>query len=607
MHSFQTIFSLALLFTTSFASPIILDPGQSAATCGNNHYTSAQISSAVSTGCKFYHSGTGAGGSTYPHAFKDYEHIPMSSNGPWEEFPIMKKGDYNGGAPGADRVVFNSACQLSAVVTHTGFMETISRITQIEQELGNHRAAITKLESELSQLRATQDQQPQDHQPQHQKDTSNSSPNGSSTTNSKPDTHPPTTNPTQPKKYPLLHSEYTRYGRQLILPEISLHGHLKLKTSSVLLIGAGGLGCPAAIYLAGAGLGHIGIVDGDTVDESNLHRQILHGGNVGVNKAVSAVEAMRKLNPLVKYTAHEEALTAENAIDLVSGYDIVLDCSDNPATRYLVSDVCVASGKPLVSGAALRTDGQLLVLNAPPNIGPCYRCVFPVPPPADSVPTCGEAGVLGPVVGVMGVLQALEAIKVLVGQMPDRAEMLLFAGWGMGFRSIRMKGKRKTCVACGEGVERDALRERIGDGSVDYVRFCGGDGVADGLGELERVDARTYGKVVERGEKHLLVDVREKVQFELCAVEGSVNLPFSEIPGRVDGEQGERLRVQLEELMENTGSDTPLYVVCRLGNDSQVAVRRFQELGIDKERWIGDIRGGLRAWRRDVDVDFPDY
>ncbi|CAO2658002.1 Nn.00g072620.m01.CDS01 [Neocucurbitaria sp. VM-36] len=442
-------------------------------------------------------------------------------------------------------------------------------------------------------------------------------------------------------KWPLEKHEYRRYGRQLIMPEIGLQGQLRLKHSRVLVVGVGGLGCPAAAYLVGAGVGTVGLVDGDVVEESNLHRQILHSSaRVGMTKVESAMVTLRSLNPNIKLMPHISRLVPETAISIFRNYDLVLDCTDTPASRYLISDTCVLLGKTLVSASALRIDGQLIVLNNPPlppgdpKGGPCYRCVFPKPPPPESVVSCGDGGILGPVVGVMGVLQALEAIKVLTQKpastqslQPDPPSLLIFSAYSNPmFRSIRLRSRKLKCAAC--SAQATISPELLESGSLDYIQFCGSIGPIDALTPQERISAESYAKLrsgvnpftgtVSNKDSHILVDVREKVQFELCNIDGSVNIPYSAVsatpglslnlstpsPGSSTMEVDENdWVVQLRE------SEKPIFVVCRLGNDSQVTVKKMKELGLDYggKRFIGDIRGGLEAWRKNVDAEFPDY
>ncbi|ROV90398.1 hypothetical protein VPNG_10025 [Cytospora leucostoma] len=448
-------------------------------------------------------------------------------------------------------------------------------------------------------------------------------------------------------KWPLTAEEYDRYGRQLILPNVGIHGQQRLKSSKILIIGAGGLGCPAAAYIAGAGIGTLGIVDGDTVEPSNLHRQIAHGtSRVGMFKVDSLVAYCKELNPLPTYVPHREHLTPQNAQDIVSQYDLVLDCTDHPTSRYLISDICVLLGKPLVSASALRTDGQLIVLNCPPapqgtvspQSPPCYRCVFPRPPPPESVVSCGEGGVLGPVVGVMGVLQALEAIKLisaglhLPGPAPDdnggkmalSPTLLLFSGGVVGapgFRSVRMRSRRKECFACGEGSEARLTLGTLRGGGLDYVAFCGGMSAPIRLlGDEERVSVEYYNNEVLKSEDgarrgHCLLDVREKELFDICHIDGAVNMPYSRIQRssrsqRSDQVEGstEPTKVALPDwIPSDLPEDAPIYVVCRLGNDSQLVAKQLKDLEEvkDKKRFIGDIKGGMRAWKEGVDKTLP--
>ncbi|ESZ96277.1 hypothetical protein SBOR_3332 [Sclerotinia borealis F-4128] len=431
-------------------------------------------------------------------------------------------------------------------------------------------------------------------------------------------------------KWPMSLEEYKRYGRQMIVPDIGIQGQLRLRSASVLLVGAGGLGCPAAAYIAGAGVGTIGIVDGDIIEESNLHRQILHRTDkVGVNKAVSIAQYVSGLNSNVKTNIYETHLTPQNAQDIVKDYDLVLDCTDHPTSRYLISDICVLLQKPLVSASALRTDGQLIVLNNPAlppgdlSGGPCYRCVFPKPPPPEAVTSCGDGGIIGPVVGVMGVLQALEAVKLIASGKLDAVgengninptsktnpttnptTMLLFSTNGTSpFRNVRLRGRRSNCFACGE--EAQLSLEQLKSGSMDYVLFCGITNPVTLLSNEERIEAREYEESTRKKEKdHLLIDVREKVQFDICNIEGSHNIPFSSLQGNKKDEDS-----PLSWLTNNLHPKTPIYIVCRLGNDSQLATRKMKEMGLDLkgDRFIGDIKGGLRSWKEQVDDSWPEY
>ncbi|KAK9774685.1 putative Adenylyltransferase and sulfurtransferase uba4 [Seiridium cardinale] len=417
--------------------------------------------------------------------------------------------------------------------------------------------------------------------------------------------------------WPLKEEEYARYGRQLILPSIGIQGQLRLKSTAVLIIGAGGLGCPAAAYLAGAGVGTLGIVDGDTVEESNLHRQIAHStAKIGAMKVDSLASFCRQLNPGVSYVRYGSHLSPQNAEEIVSKYDVVLDCTDHPTSRYLISDICVLLQKPLVSASALRTDGQLIVLNNPaapqgsPEGGPCYRCVFPKPPPAESVVSCGEGGILGPVVGVMGVLQALEAIKLIAAGFntrqgePSTPSLLLFSASGpTTFRIMRMRDRRTDCFACSASSELSL--DTLKSGLLDYVAFCGVTAPVSLLKPEERVTATIYNTLVKKQSEldHILLDVREREHFDIASIPGAINVPYSAFQKRSMATDPSRP----DWLPASLPSDAPIYVVCRVGNDSQLVTQKLKDMGLDEAgaRFIGDIAGGMRAWKQEVDTTLP--
>jgi adenylyltransferase/sulfurtransferase len=359
-----------------------------------------------------------------------------------------------------------------------------------------------------------------------------------------------------------------------------------------------------------------------------------------VHHAAKCSELTRcnRLNPNVKLVPYVARLTPETAMSTFSKFDIVLDCTDTPASRYLISDTCVLLGKPLVSASALRTDGQLMVLNNPPlppgdsNGGPCYRCVFPKPPPPESVVSCGDGGILGPVVGVMGVLQALEAIKVLTQQRltpssaaADPPSLLIFSAYSQPmFRSIRLRTRKAKCAAC--SAQASISAQGLGSGNVDYVQFCGSVNPVAVLTAQERISPENYAKLrsgvnpftgtVSSKDNHILVDTREQVEFELGNIDGSVNIPFSTIastahPGLDSSRSGDYDVdvVERDWIAKLVQSEKPVFVVCRRGNDSQLSVKKMKQLGVDYggKRFVGDIRGGLEAWRKSVDGDFPDY
>ncbi|KAK0751764.1 hypothetical protein B0T18DRAFT_362461 [Schizothecium vesticola] len=435
----------------------------------------------------------------------------------------------------------------------------------------------------------------------------------------------------------LTDEEFDRYSRQMIVPGMGKEGQLRLINGRILIIGAGGLGCPAAQYIAGAGVGTIGIIDGDVVELSNLHRQVGHStSRIGMKKVDSLITHLRDLNPLPTYIPHPFPLTPQNAASILSAYDVILDCTDNPATRYLISDVCVLLGKPLVSAASVRTSGQLIVLNCPPAPQgvladgphpPCYRCCFKNPPPPHAAPSCGEAGILGPVVGLMGLAQAGEAIKILAsalhlpthtGEANLRQPTLLIYSYDLAgavgpytFRALRMAGRKKTCFACGEGSEGRLTLEGIKDGTPDYEVFCGLNATpkGGGLSPQERITAGAYRAARERGELegHLLVDTREREHFSLGRIEGAVNVPFGGLLMKAaaikrEGGRGAEILPGV-----GVGAEAAIFVVCRRGLDSQEVVEKFKELGLDNggKRRIMDIVGGMKAWKDEVDPSFP--
>lgn len=342
------------------------------------------------------------------------------------------------------------------------------------------------------------------------------------------------------------------------------------------------------------------------------------------------------MNPKISYQAHTSHLEAATALDIIDQYDLIFDCTDHPTSRYLISDAAVIAGKPLVSASALRTEGQLLVLNNPPTKdgasdgGMCYRCVFPVAPPAESVMSCGDGGILGPVVGVMGVLMAVEAIKIITaGMTPPNSQvggpykpntpssaaitptLLLYSAYSSPpFRTMRLRGKRPNCLSCSSLATID--RQSLASGSLDYAAFCGTTSPVSVLPNEERISAQEYREIVKDASKvHTLIDVREKTQYDLCHLENSFNLPFSHITGSSLGGNSRDIHSTFEHLMaENQDLALhPIYFVCRFGNDSQLAVQRLKDTPSLKGRLgtMRDIKGGLMAWKRDVDHGFPEY
>ncbi|KAF9325819.1 Molybdenum cofactor synthesis protein 3 [Podila minutissima] len=369
---------------------------------------------------------------------------------------------------------------------------------------------------------------------------------------------------------------------------------MNLRNCSVLVVGAGGLGSPCALYLGAAGVGRLGIVDHDVVDTSNLHRQIIHNeARQGMSKAQSAALSIQMINPHCQVIPYDLVLDSSNAQPVINQYDIVIDATDNVATRYLLNDACVLGNKPLVSGSALRLDGQLTIYNY--RGGPCYRCLFPTPPPAETVTNCSDGGVLGVVPGIIGCLQALEAIKIAIrtnDQYPPT--MTIFsANSSTMFRTIKLRKKKSECIMCGDSPTITKL--------IDYVRFCGSS-ATDKTPDLhlipfdERLTCEKYKQIIDNHVPHLVLDVREKVQFDICSLPESLNIPLKNLPR------------ELEQIKHTLGADSskPIYVVCRRGNDSQPAARILQEAGVTAGE-VKDVVGGLDRWSDKIDPSFPKY
>ena len=335
---------------------------------------------------------------------------------------------------------------------------------------------------------------------------------------------------------------------------------------------------------------------------------------------------------------YPEHLTPVTAVDIISTYDLVLDCTDQPMTRYLISDAAVLARKPLVSASALQTEGQLMVLNYPPSnfdrspSGPCYRCVFPNPPPPESVTTCGDGGILGPVVGVMGVLMALEAIKITVAfknpvdkPYPNMASdsssvsstMLIFSAFDSPpFRSIRLRGKRPNCTVC--SANPSITTSSLSSGSLDYAQFCGVVNPITILSPDERITAHDLDLVLRRGGNPIVVDVRDAVQYDLCHLDNSYNIEYSTIsqvvsagidPQEQAGAGEFTIFQRMAEMVDSYPDDTPILFICRLGNDSQLAVQKLKALNLPilANRAMRDIRGGFKSWRQDIDPTWPEY
>lgn len=408
-------------------------------------------------------------------------------------------------------------------------------------------------------------------------------------------------------KATLSKEDIMRYSRQLLLPELSVQGQLNLSKTSVLIVGCGGLGCPLAQYLAAAGIGRLGLLDYDEVELSNLHRQILHGEeNRGQAKALSAANSVKRLNSTVECVPYHLQLSPENALQLIQQYDIVADCSDNVPTRYLVNDACVLSGKPLVSASALRMEGQLTVYNY--YGGPCYRCLYPVPPPPEMVTNCSDGGVLGVVPGIMGSLQALEVIKIAAGRASSCSQQLvMFDALETRFRSIKLRPKQANCAVCGENPSVTKL--------VDYEAFCG-SAATDKCQKLnllsrdQRITVKEYKMVLDSADPHILLDVRPDIEVDICHLPFSLNIPLSSLEER-KSDQILLLRDRISQLKQQMADDhrPPVFVICKLGNFSQKAVQILEQMSGSEVDCITvkDICGGLMAWASKVDLTFPQY
>jgi len=374
--------------------------------------------------------------------------------------------------------------------------------------------------------------------------------------------------------------EVARYSRHLIMPEVGIEGQKKLKAASVLCIGAGGLGSPAALYLAAAGVGRLGLVDFDTVDFSNLQRQILHGTpDVGRPKLQSARERLTAINPRVRIDTHETSLTSKNALELFAPYDVILDGTDNFPTRYLVNDACVLLGKPNAYGSIFRFEGQASVFAAPG--GPCYRCLYPEPPPPGLVPSCAEGGVLGVLPGVIGTIQATEAIKLILGVgEPLVGRLLLYDALTMRFRELKLR-RDVDCPICGDHPTQRTL--------IDYDQFCGISPAAPPAvpeTSVEELNAR-----LRRGDRVFVLDVREPNEYQICRIEGSTLIPLGELPKRLADVP--------------RGADAPDIVVhCKMGGRSAKAVRQLIDNGYDR---VQNLSGGILSWIDRVDPTQSKY
>jgi adenylyltransferase/sulfurtransferase len=388
-----------------------------------------------------------------------------------------------------------------------------------------------------------------------------------------------------PTEVRLSHDEIQRYSRHLIMPEVGMEGQKKLKAARVLLIGTGGLGSPTSLYLTAAGVGTIGIVDYDVVDFTNLQRQIIHGTkDVGKSKLDSASETLADINPFVKLIQHNVPFTSDNALDILKDYDLIIDGTDNFPTRYLVNDAAVMLGKRNVYGSIFRFEGQVSVFGDPD--GPCYRCMFPEPPPPGLVPSCAEGGVLGILPGTIGTLQATEAIKLIMGiGRPLIGRMLLYDALEMTWDEIRIR-KNPDCPVCSENPTLTEL--------IDYEQFCGvpaHDHSEYGKNEEQRpikvISVRQLKEKFDAGEDFFLLDVRDPHEVDISSIGGTL------IPKNV-------VRQRLNEIPR----DVPLVIYCRTGNRSGEVTRWLEDEGYDD---VVNLAGGINAWATKIDTSLPTY
>jgi molybdopterin/thiamine biosynthesis adenylyltransferase/rhodanese-related sulfurtransferase len=379
----------------------------------------------------------------------------------------------------------------------------------------------------------------------------------------------------------LSNEEIARYSRHLIMPEVALEGQKQLKAAKVLTVGTGGLGSPLALYLAAAGVGTIGIVDFDVVDESNLQRQIIHGtSDVGRPKVESAYDRLKDVNPNVEVRVHEEALTSENALEIFEDYDVIVDGTDNFPTRYLVNDACVLLGKPNVYGSIFRFEGQASVFYA--EKGPCYRCLYPEPPPPGLVPSCAEGGVLGILPGAIGTIQATETVKLILGiGEPLIGRLLLYDALGMSFHEMKLR-KDPNCPVCGENPTVTEL--------IDYQEFCGipQASAAEEENGVPEISVSELKQKLDAGEDINVLDVREPHEYEVANI-GAKLIPLGELP---------------ERLIEVESDGGEIAVLCRSGARSARAVKLMQDTGFGR---VYNVKGGILAWSDEVDQSIPKY
>jgi sulfur-carrier protein adenylyltransferase/sulfurtransferase len=374
----------------------------------------------------------------------------------------------------------------------------------------------------------------------------------------------------------LSKDEVLRYSRHLIMPEVGMEGQVKLKNAKILLVGTGGLGAPLGLYLSAAGIGRIGLVDFDVVDFTNLQRQVIHGTkDVGRKKLDSAADRMRDINPFVQIDKFEVALSSENALDILKDYDIVIDGTDNFPTRYLVNDACVILRKPNVYGSIFRFEGQSTIFSYPG--GPCYRCLYPEPPPPGLVPSCAEGGVLGILPGIIGLIQATEAVKLILERgEPLVGRLLLYDALAMRFRELKLR-RNPDCPVCGDHPTITKL--------IDYQQFCG---IAPEPPTVQNIDPVEVKAKIDRGEKFQLIDVREPHEWQIGHIPQAKLIPLGELPKRLN---------ELDSAVE-------LVAHCKSGVRSAKACDLLRQAGFKK---VSNMTGGILAWSDKVDPSVPKY
>jgi sulfur-carrier protein adenylyltransferase/sulfurtransferase len=387
--------------------------------------------------------------------------------------------------------------------------------------------------------------------------------------------------PPEPATAELSKDEILRYSRHLIMPEVGTEGQLKLKAAKVLLVGTGGLGAPLGLYLTAAGVGRIGIVDFDVVDFTNLQRQVIHGtSDVGRKKLDSAADRMREINPFVRIDKHEVALSSENALGILRDYDIVVDGTDNFPTRYLVNDACVLLGKPNVYGSIFRFEGQATVFAY--QGGPCYRCLYPEPPPPGLVPSCAEGGVLGILPGTVGLIQATETVKLILGiGEPLVGRLLLYDALAMRFRELKLR-RNPECPVCGDHPTVTKL--------IDYQQFCGipkAQPEAPMQGEEGDIDPTEVKEKIDRGDNFVLIDVREPHEYQICNIPAARLIPLGQLPQHLS---------ELDPTVE-------IVAHCKSGMRSAKAVDLLRKNGFHAR----NMKGGILAWSDKVDPSVPKY